>query len=66
VLRPREIVLLMSDGAWSPLSLYALRRAVGQTLGGHFSDVPGAVLSAAGRTGRWDDMTVVALRLTTR
>jgi len=27
----------------------------------HFSDVPGAVLDAASRTGRWDDMTVVAV-----
>ncbi len=29
-------------------------------------DVPGAVLDAASRTGRWDDMTVVALRLVGR
>ena len=65
-LKPRDIVLLMSDGAWSPLSPYLLRRAVRGAVGQHFSEVPSAVLQAAGRTGRWDDMTVVALRLLTR
>jgi serine/threonine protein phosphatase PrpC len=63
VLEPRDIVLLMSDGAWSPLTPYLLQRAVRRATGQHFSDVPGSVLQAAGRTGRWDDMTVVALRL---
>jgi len=29
----------------------------------HFSEVPDAVLDAASRTGRADDMTAVALRL---
>lgn len=64
VLKPRDIVLLMSDGAWSPLSPYLLQRAVRRVTGQHFSEVPGAVLQAAGRTGHWDDMTVVALRVT--
>lgn len=66
VLQPREVVLLMSDGAWSPLSPYLLQRAVRHALGQHLSDVPSAVIQAASRTGRWDDMTVVALRVIAR
>jgi serine/threonine protein phosphatase PrpC len=63
-LSPRDIVLLMSDGAWSPLSPYLLQRAARGALGHHFSEVPAAVLRAGSKTGRcWDDMTVVALRL---
>ena len=59
-------MLLLTDGAWTPLSSYLLEKAVRGVLLQHFSDVPGAVLDAAGRTGRWDDMTVVALRLAGR
>lgn len=62
-LRLRNIVLLMTDGAWTPLSPYLLEKAARSLILEHFSDVPTAVLNAAGRTGRWDDMTVVALRL---
>jgi len=62
-LKPRDILLLMTDGAWTPLSPYLLEKAVRKAALQHFSDVPVAVLDAAGRTGRWDDMTVVALRL---
>ena len=62
-LKPREIFLLLSDGAWTPLSPYLLQRAVVKAAIQHFSDVPPAVLEAAGRTGRPDDMTAVALRI---
>ena len=62
-LQPREVVLLLSDGAWTPLSLELLRRAVVGAALKHFSEVPEAVLDAASRTGRTDDMTAVALRL---
>src|SRR5208283_1156031 len=62
-LSPGEILLLMSDGAWTPLGMYALKKAVQSTMGRHFSEVPQAILEAAGKTGRADDMTVVALRL---
>jgi serine/threonine protein phosphatase PrpC len=62
-LRPKDIVLLMSDGAWTPLTPYLLERAIRGMLLQHFSEVPDAVLNASSRTGRWDDMTVVALRL---
>lgn len=62
-LSPGEILLLMSDGAWTPLGMYPLKKAVQSTMGRHFSEVPQAILEAAGKTGRADDMTVVALRL---
>ncbi len=55
----------MSDGAWTPLgSPYLMRKTVMGAVGRHFSDVPQAILDAAQRTGRWDDMTVVAVRKT--
>lgn len=63
-LKPRDVFLLLSDGAWIPLSLYLTQRAVVSSMMKHFSDVPQAVLDAAGRTGRADDMTAVALRIT--
>lgn len=62
-LRSRDILLLLSDGAWTPLSLYLLKRAVRSVALKHFSEVPQAVLDAAGRSGRADDMTTVALRV---
>ncbi len=65
-LKPRDIVLLMTDGAWTPLGPYLLEKAARGAVLQHFSDVPGAVLDAASRTGRWDDMTVVALRIVGR
>jgi serine/threonine protein phosphatase PrpC len=58
-----DILLLMSDGAWTPLGPYLLTRAVLATIGQHFSEVPSAILEAAGRKGRLDDMTVVAVRV---
>lgn len=62
-LQSRDVVLLMTDGAWTPLSPYLIERAVRGVMLQHFSEVPVAVLTAAGKTGRWDDMTVVAMRL---
>jgi len=60
-----DIFLLMSDGAWVPFgSTYLMRKAVMSAMGGHFSDVPQAILDAATSSdGPADDMTVVALRL---
>ncbi|MFI5094766.1 MAG: PP2C family protein-serine/threonine phosphatase [Candidatus Acidiferrales bacterium] len=58
-----EILLLLSDGAWTPLNLYLLQKTVVSATVKHFSEVPAAVLDAAGRTGRTDDMTAVALRI---
>jgi serine/threonine protein phosphatase PrpC len=58
-----DILLLMSDGAWTPLgSPYIMRKTVMGAVGKHFSEVPQAILEAVQRTGRYDDMTVVALR----
>jgi serine/threonine protein phosphatase PrpC len=65
-LKSRDIVLLLTDGAWTPLSPYLIEKAVRGVLLKHFSEVPPAVLDAASRTGRWDDMTVVALRIVSR
>ena len=57
-----DILLLLTDGAWTPLSPYLLKKAV-MGVAGHFSDVAMAVLDAAARTGRADDMTAVSLRV---
>ncbi len=65
-LKPRDILLLLSDGAWTPLSPYLLQKAAVTAAVEHFSEVPYAILDAAGRTGRADDMTVVALRIIER
>jgi len=64
-LRPYDILLLMSDGAWVPFgSTYLLRKAVTSALARHFSEVPQAILdTATPGDGPVDDMTVVAMRL---
>lgn len=59
----KDIVLLMTDGAWTPLSPYLIERTTRKAALEHFSEVPVALLNAASKIGRWDDMTVVALRL---
>jgi serine/threonine protein phosphatase PrpC len=60
----RDVVLLMSDGAWTPLQPPAIQRVVMGLTTRHLSDVPPAILDLAGAKGRIDDMTVVALRVT--
>ena len=62
-LNPRDILLLMSDGAWTPFGLGLLHRTVMGAAVRHFTEIPGAILDVAGRSGRADDMTAVALRL---
>jgi len=42
---------------------YLLQKSVMAAAARHFSEVPQAILDAAGRTGRADDMTAVVLRL---
>lgn len=59
--RSGEILLLMSDGAYGPLSPYALKKAIVNAPSRHFSEMPEAILTAA--KSREDDATVVALRL---
>jgi hypothetical protein len=56
-----EILLLMSDGAYGPFSMYALKNAIVGAASRHFSEMPEAILNAA--KNREDDATVVALRL---
>lgn len=59
-----DLFLLLSDGAWTPLGgPYLLRKAVVAALSKGLSEVPSAILDAAGRTGRADDMTAVVLRV---
>lgn len=62
-LEPQNILLLLSDGAWTPLNPYLLTKAVRSVHGEHFSEIPIAILDSAARTGRPDDMTAVASRI---
>jgi serine/threonine protein phosphatase PrpC len=64
-LAARDVVLLMSDGAWTPLQPAAIHRVVMGLTTRHLSDVPAALLDLAGSRGRADDMTVVAMRVVT-
>jgi serine/threonine protein phosphatase PrpC len=59
----RDVVLLMSDGAWTPLQPRAIQRVVMGLTTRHLSDIPPALLDLAGARGRADDMTVVAMRV---
>jgi serine/threonine protein phosphatase PrpC len=62
-LAPRDVLLLLTDGAWTPLDSFRLERAVRSASLQHFSEVPSAILQLAGGRGRADDMTAVAVRL---
>ena len=58
-----DILLLMSDGAWTPLSLYRLQKILSKAASMHLADLAPAILSEAGRGGRIDDMTVVVMKV---
>lgn len=58
-----DILLLVSDGAWTPLIPYLIKKSVMGNIGKHFSELPAAVLDVAGRMGRADDMTAVVIRI---
>jgi serine/threonine protein phosphatase PrpC len=58
-----DTLLLLSDGAWTPLNPYVLQKTVMSAAVRHFSEIPAAILDAAGKNGRADDMTAVALRI---
>ena len=62
-LRPRDVLVLLSDGAWGPLGSSGIERSVRASLSKHLSETPGAILDAASRHGRGDDMTAVAARV---
>jgi serine/threonine protein phosphatase PrpC len=54
-----ELLLLLSDGAWTQLSLPRLRTIISGFALGRTAELPDAILREASRTGRADDMTVV-------
>ena len=58
-----DTLLLMSDGAWTPLNLARMNKLRTHFHTRHVSDIPSLILDEAGRSGRADDMTVVALRV---
>lgn len=58
-----DMLLIVTDGAWTPLGPARLDRAARKAALGHLSDVPPAILEAAGQHGRADDMTAMAIRL---
>lgn len=58
-----DTLLLMSDGAWTPLNLARMKALRTRFHGRHVSDIPSLVLDEAGKSGRADDMTVVTLRI---
>ena len=60
--RPGEVLLLMSDGAWTPLSLPKLQALRAKALHRHPSELPALILDEAGKHGRADDMTAVVVR----
>jgi serine/threonine protein phosphatase PrpC len=62
-LAARDVLLLVSDGAWTPLVTSGLERVVRGMVTKAFADLPSVVLDEASRRGRGDDMTAVALRL---
>ena len=62
-LAPGDTVLLMSDGAWTPLAPAAIHRAVMAARLRAFVDLPVNLIDLAGKHGYADDMTVLALRL---
>ena len=62
-LAPRDVLLLLSDGAWTPLGAVGLERTVRSVALKPFADLPPTILDAAARRGRTDDMTAVTLRL---
>jgi len=64
-LRPRDVLVLLSDGAWGPLGSSGLDRAVRSALSRHFFEMPEALLDAASRHGCRDDMTTVTFRILT-
>lgn len=58
-----DILLLMSDGAWTPLKVSKLEALRAKVLSRHFSEFPAMILDEAGKKGRADDMTVIAIKV---
>jgi serine/threonine protein phosphatase PrpC len=62
-LKTDDTLLLMTDGAWAPLTQDSLKLAFTKAAARHFSEVPQAILEAASQRSQIDDMTVIALRI---
>lgn len=58
-----DLLLLMSDGAWTPLNLYTLKKVLSRSATRHFSELASSIIEEAGKAGRADDMTVIALKV---
>ena len=58
--RERDLILLMTEGAWTRFSLYQLAQTVMKNLL-NLPDLPNSILKQAARGGVWDDMTVAAI-----
>jgi serine/threonine protein phosphatase PrpC len=56
----RDLVLLMTDGAWTRFSLYQLAQTVMKNLM-NLPELPNSILKQAAKGGVCDDMTVVAI-----
>ena len=58
-----DTLLLLSDGVWTVLGGYLLRKTLMAARMKNFAEMPTAILEAAGKIGRIDDQTAVCLRL---
>jgi len=58
----KKPILYIFRGEKSWMISYLIEKTVRPAALQHFSEVPVAVLNAAGKAGRYDDMTVLALR----
>jgi serine/threonine protein phosphatase PrpC len=56
----RDLILLMTDGAWTRFSLYQLAQTVMKTLLS-LPELPNSILKQASKGGICDDMTVAAI-----
>jgi len=56
----RDLILLMTDGAWTRFSLYQLAQTVMRNLV-NLPELPNSILKQAAKGGVCDDMTVVAI-----
>lgn len=61
-LKSGDIFMLLSDGAWTPLNMALLQRAVVTAALKHFAEVPVSILNAVGKNGFADDATAVVAR----
>jgi serine/threonine protein phosphatase PrpC len=61
----RDLILLMTDGAWTRLSLYQLAQTVMKNLL-NLPDLPNSILNQAAKGGVSDDMTVAAIAIRSR